>query len=129
MSGRAVELDGGETLPFDGLVIATGARPRTLPDTPALEGIYVLRTLDDCLAIRARLDARPRVVVIGAGFIGSEVAATCRGRGLDVTVLETLPTPLARAVGPVVGDALRAVAPRPRRRPALRRDGRGVRGP
>ena len=104
-SARVVELDDGETLPFDGLVVATGARPRMLPGTPALEGIFVLRTLDDCLAIRSRLDARPRVVVIGAGFIGSEVAATCRGRGLDVTVLEMLPTPLARAVGPIVGDA------------------------
>jgi NADPH-dependent 2,4-dienoyl-CoA reductase/sulfur reductase-like enzyme len=105
VSGRVVELDGGEPLPYGGLVIATGARPRTLPGTPAIEGIFVLRTLDDCLAIRSRLETRPRVVVIGAGFIGSEVAATCRGRGLDVTVLEMLPTPLARAVGPIVGDA------------------------
>lgn len=106
VTDRVVELDdGGETLRFDGLVVATGARPRTLPGTPALDGIFVLRTLDDCLAIRARLDRRPRVVVIGAGFIGSEVAATCRGRGLDVTVLEMLATPLERAVGPVVGDA------------------------
>ena len=104
-SERVVELDGGETLPFDGLVVATGARPRTLPGTPALEGIFVLRTLDDCLAIRSRLESRPRVVVIGAGFIGSEVAATCRGRGLDVTVQVMHPTPLARAVGPIVGDA------------------------
>lgn len=106
VTDRVVELDdGGETLRFDGLVVATGARPRTLPGTPALDGIFVLRTLDDCLTIRARLDRRPRVVVIGAGFIGSEVAATCRGRGLDVTVLEMLATPLERAVGPVVGDA------------------------
>ena len=102
---RVLELDGDERLPFDGLVIATGSRPRTLPGTPPLDGIFVLRTLDDCLAIRARLDARPRVVVIGAGFIGSEVAATCRGRGLEVTVLEMLPVPLARGVGPVIGEA------------------------
>jgi NADPH-dependent 2,4-dienoyl-CoA reductase/sulfur reductase-like enzyme len=101
---RVIELDGDERLAFDGLVIATGARPRTLPDTPELDGIFVLRTLDDCLAIRARLDTRPRVLVIGAGFIGSEVAATCRGRGLDVTVLEVLPVPMARGVGPVIGD-------------------------
>ena len=103
VSGRVVELDDGETLPFEGLVVATGARPRTLPGTPPLDGIF--RALEDCLAIRSRLETRPRVVVIGAGFIGSEVAATCRGRGLDVTVLEMLPTPLARAVGPLVGDA------------------------
>jgi NADPH-dependent 2,4-dienoyl-CoA reductase/sulfur reductase-like enzyme len=105
VSGRVVELDGSEPLAFDGVVVATGARPRTLPGTPVLEGIFVLRTLDDCLAIRSRLETRPRVVVIGAGFIGSEVAATCRGRGLEVTVLEMLPTPLARAVGPIVGEA------------------------
>ena len=102
---RTVALDAGETIAFDGLVVATGSRPRTLRGTPALDGIFVLRTLDDCLAIRSRLDRRPRVVVIGAGFIGSEVAATCRGRGLDVTVLEMLATPLERAVGPVIGDA------------------------
>jgi NADPH-dependent 2,4-dienoyl-CoA reductase/sulfur reductase-like enzyme len=104
VAARAVTIDGDEQLEFDGLVIATGARPRTLPGTPPLDGIFVLRTLDDCLAIRARLEQRPRVVVIGAGFIGSEVAATCRRRGLDVTVLEMLPVPMARAVGPVIGD-------------------------
>jgi NADPH-dependent 2,4-dienoyl-CoA reductase/sulfur reductase-like enzyme len=106
---RVLELDGDQRLRFDGLVIATGSRPRTLPGTPPLDGIFVLRTLDDCLAIRARLDARPRVVVIGAGFIGSEVASTCRGRGLDVTVLEMLPVPLARGVGPVIGEACGAL--------------------
>jgi NADPH-dependent 2,4-dienoyl-CoA reductase/sulfur reductase-like enzyme len=104
VAAREVAIDGGEQLDFDELVIATGARPRTLPGTPPLDGIFVLRTLDDCLAIRARLEQRPRVVVIGAGFIGSEVAATCRRRGLDVTVLEMLPVPMARAVGPVIGD-------------------------
>ncbi len=101
---RVLDLDGDESVSFDGLVVATGARPRTLPGTPPLDGIFLLRTLDDCLAIRARLDARPSVVVIGAGFIGSEVAATCRGRGLDVTVLEMLPVPMERGVGPVIGD-------------------------
>ena len=108
-AGRVLELDGDERLAFDGLVIATGSRPRTLPGTPPLDGIFVLRTLDDCLAIRARLDERPRVVVIGAGFIGSEVAATCRGRGLEVTVLEMLPVPLARRVGPVIGETCGAL--------------------
>src|SRR3982074_33264 len=104
VAARAVAIDGDEQLEFDGLVIATGARPRRVPGTPPLDGIFVLRTLDDCLAIRARLEQRPRVVVIGAGVIGSEVAATCRGRGLDVTVLEMLPVPMARAVGRVIGD-------------------------
>ena len=102
---RVVVLDDGERVAFDGLVIATGASPRVLPGTPDLEGIHVLRTIDDCLAIRAALDAKPRVVVVGAGFIGSEVAATCRGRGLEVTVLEALPVPLARALGDEMGAA------------------------
>jgi NADPH-dependent 2,4-dienoyl-CoA reductase/sulfur reductase-like enzyme len=100
-----VELDGGERVPFDGLVIATGASPRVLADTPKLEGIHLLRTLDDCLAMRAELERGPKVVVVGAGFIGSEVAATCRGRGLDVTILEALPVPLGRALGDEMGAA------------------------
>jgi 3-phenylpropionate/trans-cinnamate dioxygenase ferredoxin reductase component len=65
--------------------------------------VYVLRTLDDCLAIRHALPEKPRVAVVGAGFIGSEVAATCHGLGLDVTVIEALPVPLGRAVGEEVG--------------------------
>jgi 3-phenylpropionate/trans-cinnamate dioxygenase ferredoxin reductase component len=92
-----------ERLGYDGLVIATGATPRHLP-TDGLDGIHTLRTLDDCLAVRAALDAGPRrVVVVGAGFIGAEVAATCRGRGLDVTVLEALPVPMERAIGAEMG--------------------------
>lgn len=104
---KVLSLDGGdgalEELAFDGALIATGARPRTLPDTPDLDGIFVLRTIDDALDLRARLDDQPRVVVIGAGFIGSEVAATCRGRGLAVTVLEALPAPLVRGLGETLG--------------------------
>jgi NADPH-dependent 2,4-dienoyl-CoA reductase/sulfur reductase-like enzyme len=65
----------------------------------------MLRTLDDALAIRNALEGATRVVVVGAGFIGSEVAATCRKRGLDVTVLEALPVPLVRGLGPVMGGA------------------------
>jgi NADPH-dependent 2,4-dienoyl-CoA reductase/sulfur reductase-like enzyme len=103
---RTVTLDDGETIEFEGCVVATGARPRTLPDTPDLPGIHVLRTLDDCLAIRAELEAKPRVVVVGAGFIGAEVAATCRRRHLDVTVLEALPSPMVRGLGPMLGDVL-----------------------
>jgi 3-phenylpropionate/trans-cinnamate dioxygenase ferredoxin reductase component len=98
-----VELAGGDQVGFDGLVIATGASPRRLPRTPELEGVHALRTLDDCLAIRAGLQHGPRVVVVGAGFIGSEVAATCRGRGLEVTVVEALPVPLGRALGDELG--------------------------
>ncbi len=107
LRAREVELHDGERIGFDGVVIATGATPRTLPDTPPLAGVFTLRTLDDALALAEVLEGRPRVVVIGAGFIGSEVAATCRSkRGLDVTVLEMLPTPLVRGVGPVIGGVM-----------------------
>ncbi|MSO78414.1 MAG: FAD-dependent oxidoreductase [Acidimicrobiia bacterium] len=106
VADRILTLEDGERIEFTGCVIATGARPRVLPGTPALAGIHVLRTLDDCLAIRADLDRGARVVVVGAGFIGAEVAATCRGRHLDVTVLEMLPTPMVRGLGPVLGEVL-----------------------
>ena len=69
--------------------------------------MHTLRTLDDCLAIRADLDAgAARVVVVGAGFIGAEVAATCRSRGLEVTLLEALPVPLGRALGDEMGAVM-----------------------
>jgi NADPH-dependent 2,4-dienoyl-CoA reductase/sulfur reductase-like enzyme len=108
VASRTIELDDGEQITGDrGIVIATGATPRRLAGIPALAGIHELRTLDDCLAIRADLDAGARrVVIIGAGFIGSEVAATCRGRHLDVTVLEALPAPMVRGLGPVLGAVL-----------------------
>ncbi len=68
---------GGTKQPFDGLLIATGATPRRLPNQPDLDGMYVLRTLDDALALRGEFQRNPKVVVVGAGFIGAEVAATC----------------------------------------------------
>ncbi|WP_419920057.1 NAD(P)/FAD-dependent oxidoreductase [Candidatus Poriferisocius sp.] len=100
---RTVTLDSGSPVTADGILIATGARCRELP-TGGLDGIHTLRGLDDCLAIRAELEATPRrVVVVGAGFIGAEVAATARGRGLEVTVVEALPVPLGRVLGPEIG--------------------------
>jgi 3-phenylpropionate/trans-cinnamate dioxygenase ferredoxin reductase component len=112
LADRTLRLGGGERLRFDGLVIATGASPRRLPGTDHLEGVHTLRTLDDCLAVRAALERSPRrVAVVGAGFIGAEVAATCRGRGIDVSLIEALPVPLERglgaAIGAVVGDVHR----------------------
>jgi 3-phenylpropionate/trans-cinnamate dioxygenase ferredoxin reductase component len=75
-----------------------------------LPGIHTLRTLDDCLAIRAALDTTPRrVVVVGAGFVGAEVAATCRSRGLDVTLVEALPVPMERALGLDLGRLMAEV--------------------
>jgi len=110
-TARRLSLIGGDELEFDGLVIATGSTPRTMLGAPGfgapgrapLDGVFVLRTLDDALAIRDRLAANPKVVVVGAGFIGSEVAATSRLRGLDVTVLEALPAPLVRGLGAQLG--------------------------
>jgi NADPH-dependent 2,4-dienoyl-CoA reductase/sulfur reductase-like enzyme len=104
LSSRELILSDGEAVPFDTIVVATGAAARTLPNQQDLDGIHLLRTLDDCLALRAHLDRGPeRVVVIGAGFIGAEVAATCRERGLDVTLLEVAPVPLERALGARMG--------------------------
>ncbi len=104
LDARELTLHTGETVAFDGLVIATGARCRAMPGTEGLRGVHVLRSLDDCLALRADLEAVPqRVVVVGAGFIGAEVAATARGRGLEVTVVEALPNPLSRVLGDEMG--------------------------
>ncbi|WP_334143667.1 NAD(P)/FAD-dependent oxidoreductase [Rhabdothermincola sp.] len=105
VGARRLSLADGTVVSFDGCVVATGAVPRRLPSQPELAGIHLLRTLDDCLAIRADLDAGPsRVVVIGAGFIGAEVAATCRHRGLAVTLVEVAQVPLERALGREIGQ-------------------------
>jgi NADPH-dependent 2,4-dienoyl-CoA reductase/sulfur reductase-like enzyme len=106
LEARELELHDGERVAFDGLVVATGATPRRLPNQPNLSGVFTLRSLDDALALRELLHARPKVVVIGAGFIGAEVAATCRTRGLEVTVLEALPQPMVRGLGPELGAVI-----------------------
>jgi len=108
-AAREVELHDGERIAFDGLVIATGSTPRRMPNQPNLAGVFTLRTLDDALALRELLGARPKVVVIGAGFIGSEIAAACRARHLEVTVLEMLPQPMVRGLGPELGAVLAAL--------------------
>lgn len=105
LGDRRVHLADGRSIGFDGLVIATGAAPRHLPGSGGLGGVHVLRSLDDCLAIKADLDASPgRVVVVGAGFIGSEVASTCRQQGHEVTVVEALPVPMERILGTDLGS-------------------------
>jgi 3-phenylpropionate/trans-cinnamate dioxygenase ferredoxin reductase subunit len=100
---REITLSEGAPLRYDGLILATGARVRTLADMPALAGLHVLRGLDDACALRSDLAAAQRVVVVGAGFIGLEVAASCRARGLDVTAVEMLPFPLAPVLGEPAG--------------------------
>ena len=107
-AARIVTLENGEKLSYDGLVIATGARVRRLEMAEGFEGVHYLRTLDDAMNLRAALEAAalrgaPRVAVIGAGFIGCEVAASCRQRGLDVTVIEPLAAPMVRALGRHLG--------------------------
>lgn len=99
LPAREVVVGGGERIGFDGLIIATGTAPRAMPGAPSLAGLHLLRTLDDALAIRAALERGPRVAVIGAGFIGAEVAASCRARGLDVALVDPQPAPLALALG------------------------------
>lgn len=101
---RSIGLRSGDSLSFDGLVIACGATPRRLRDQPDLAGVHVVRTLDDALGLRADLDAgADRVAVVGAGFIGAEVAATCRRRGHDVVLIEPLEQPLVRVLGAEIG--------------------------
>jgi len=104
MARRSVALGDGSGLEFDGLVIATGAQPRPLPGLTGRPGVLTLRDLEDAVALREVI-SRPsaRLVIAGAGFIGLEVAATARGLGADVVVVEPLTVPLERAVGPLVG--------------------------
>jgi NADPH-dependent 2,4-dienoyl-CoA reductase/sulfur reductase-like enzyme len=104
---RVLRLAGGGEVAFDGLVLATGAVPRHLRGSPeGVEGLYVLRTLDDCLSLREALGRRGvRVAVVGAGFIGSEVASTAASRGAEVTVIESMAVPLVRALGEEMGRA------------------------
>ncbi|AXK36344.1 NAD(P)/FAD-dependent oxidoreductase [Streptomyces armeniacus] len=105
---RRITLSDGGEVRADGVVIATGARARTLPGAGApgaggMSGVHTLRTLDDALALRESLRSGGPLVVIGAGFIGSEVASTALAAGLDVTVVEALPVPLAGPLGAGMG--------------------------
>lgn len=107
LAAREVTLADGSKLAFDGLVIATGARPRRLPGQAAFSHVHELRTLDDALGLRAEIAAGARrVVVIGAGFIGLEAAATAKALGNDVVVLEGAPAPLIRGLGTAMGEAI-----------------------
>jgi 3-phenylpropionate/trans-cinnamate dioxygenase ferredoxin reductase component len=103
LARRELTLDGGEVLGYDKLLIATGARARPWPGgAPELGGLHMLRDVDDALALRAALAGRPRLAVVGAGFIGCEVASSARKLGLDVTVIDVAHQPMA-ALGPELG--------------------------
>lgn len=105
---QRVSVDDGD-ISFDGLIIATGARARTLPFGETSSGVHTLRTLDDALALKAQLHAGARVIVIGAGFIGAEVASSAFSIGADVTVLEAAHAPLIRAFGAPIGAQIGAL--------------------
>ena len=102
-AAREVVLDDDTRIRTDGVVIATGARARSLSGAGSLAGVHVLRTLDDALGLRLDLVSGSRLVVLGAGFIGAEVASTARALGLGVTVVEAMTTPLAGPLGPAMG--------------------------
>jgi 3-phenylpropionate/trans-cinnamate dioxygenase ferredoxin reductase subunit len=105
-ASRTVTLQDGTRLRSDAVVLATGARARRLPGTGGLPGVHVLRTLDDAVALRAQLAAGGSLVVVGAGFLGAEVASSACSLGLDVTVVEALATPLAGPLGVTMGTAV-----------------------
>jgi 3-phenylpropionate/trans-cinnamate dioxygenase ferredoxin reductase component len=97
---RSVEIDGGERIGFERLLLVTGARPRMLPVPGAdLDGVHYLRDFADSDRLRERLEAGGRAVVIGGGWIGAEVAASARQKGLDVTIVEAAELPLLRVLG------------------------------
>ena len=106
-AGRTVRLDDGTGLDYDGLVIATGVRPRRLPgDAHLASGVHVLRDRPDATELRTAFEAGGRVVIVGAGFLGLEVAAAARSLGLDVTVVDPLDQPMLRQVGPAIAPVV-----------------------
>ena len=110
VGARAIVLAGGERIDYDALLLATGAAPRRppIPGTD-LEGVHVLRTLEDSDALRGVLDGGGRLVVVGAGWIGCEVSASARQRGMDVALIETQAVPLEGVLGPELGAFYRDV--------------------
>jgi NADPH-dependent 2,4-dienoyl-CoA reductase/sulfur reductase-like enzyme len=103
LNRRMVAISGGTAIPFDGLIVATGVSPRRLATARTPAGVHVLKTLDDAIAIRAALSRSERLVVIGAGFLGSEVAAAAAQAGRGVTLVDPLAVPMERQLGPEVG--------------------------
>ncbi|WP_432003433.1 NAD(P)/FAD-dependent oxidoreductase [Streptomyces sioyaensis] len=106
---RRLRLDQGEQLAFGGLLITTGVAPRRLPFDDGLKGVHVLRDEQDAAELREHLRKEPRVVVIGAGFLGLEVAAVVRNLGMDVTVVDPQPVPMERQLGREAGTLVAAL--------------------
>jgi 3-phenylpropionate/trans-cinnamate dioxygenase ferredoxin reductase component len=109
MRDRRLELADGGHLDFDVLVLGLGGTPRRLPDIPTAANVRTLRSLRDSEALREALLASSRLLLIGAGFIGAEVAASARLLGKDVVIVEALPVPLQRALGREVGEIYAAI--------------------
>ncbi|MBR8639662.1 FAD-dependent oxidoreductase [Streptomyces tuirus] len=105
-NSRQVHLADGSLVPYDALVVATGVRPRRLPGCDGVSGVHVLRTIEDALALKERLRPDRRLVIVGGGFIGAEVAATARALGIAVTLLEAGTVPMGQAVGDETGRFL-----------------------
>jgi 3-phenylpropionate/trans-cinnamate dioxygenase ferredoxin reductase subunit len=103
LAGKRVELSRGAPLRYERLLIATGARPRTLPLLDGYGNVQVLRTRHDAERLARALTPGARIAIVGAGFIGLEVAATARSLGAEVTLIEALQTPLANVLGPGIG--------------------------
>jgi 3-phenylpropionate/trans-cinnamate dioxygenase ferredoxin reductase component len=107
---KVVQLEGGERVMYDRLLVATGGRNRTLTVPGAqLRGVFQLRTVEDCDRIRAVIQRGGRAVVMGFGFIGSEVSASLRQLGVEVVAIENSRVPLARVLGDEVGQVLAAI--------------------
>jgi NADPH-dependent 2,4-dienoyl-CoA reductase/sulfur reductase-like enzyme len=106
-AARIVTCSDDTQVPYGDLVIATGVRPRPLPGTEGVRGVHVLRTLGDAQQLRAALRGRPRLVIVGAGFLGAEVASVARTAGADVTLVSDIDSPLSDVLGAELGDLLR----------------------
>lgn len=104
VDARTLSLGCGEELSYDLLLLATGGRPRELPQAAGLDAVHTLRTLSDVPALRQRLTAGSSMLVIGAGLIGAEVAASARALGCSVMMLEAEPTPLSRLLPPAISE-------------------------
>jgi len=119
---KTMTLQDGETVGYDKLLLCTGGRNRRV-QIPGAEtpGVYQLRTLAECDAIRRAAHPGARALIVGMGFIGSEVAATCRGLGARLTVVEALPQPLARVLGCVMKRSSAARCASENRRPSFER--------
>jgi len=104
LSGRTLALEGGGEIAFETLILGLGGTPRHLPEVPRADNVLTLRSLRDSRAIRQALQHTSRLLLIGAGFIGAEVAASARQMGKDVLMIEAAPVPLARAFGREVGE-------------------------